>query len=94
MEVQLRLHGVLAEQTGGRRRLSMVLPVGATVGDLLDRLAVEHPGVERRIRDETGAVRPHVHVFVDARQLRSLGGPTHQLHDGAEVLVLPAVSGG
>ena len=94
VQVRVRLHGVLAEHAGGRRELEVPLADGATVGDLLDRLAADHPAVERRIRDETGALRQHVNVFVGTDHVRTLGGLAHRLRDGAEVLVLPAVSGG
>lgn len=94
MQVCVRLHGALHEHAGGRASLDVRLPDGATVGDLLDVLAERYPGVERRVRDETGTVRAHVNLFVDGEQARSVGGLAHQLSDGTEVLVLPAVSGG
>jgi molybdopterin converting factor small subunit len=85
---------VLREQAGGRHKLDVPLADGATLGELLDVLAEWFPAVERRIRDETGTLRRHVNLFVDAQQARALGGVDHRLHDGAEILVLPAVSGG
>jgi sulfur-carrier protein len=94
MRVCLRLRGVLRERAGGRDRIELTLPAAATVHDLLDAVAAELPGVERRIRDESRSLRRHIHVFVDAQDVRPTGGGDHVLHDGAEVLVLPAVSGG
>lgn len=94
MHVRVRLHGALHEHAGGQPVLDVELSDGAHLGALLDRLASAVPAVERRIRDEAGAVRAHVNLFVDARQLRGPGLLEHPLHDGAEVLVLPAVSGG
>jgi sulfur-carrier protein len=94
MEVSVRLHGVLREHAGGRSSVDIPLADGATVGELLDVLAERIPAVERRIRDETGTLRRHVNLFVDAQQVRALGGVDYPLRDGAEVLVLPAVSGG
>lgn len=94
MQVRIQLHGALRDPAGGQDRLAVALPEGATVSELLDALASTWPGVERRIRDETGAVRRHVNLFVDAEQLKSRGGVGSRLHDGAELLVLPAVSGG
>ena len=94
VNVTVRLHGALRVQAGGRRDLDVALEHGATVAALLDQLADPYPGLERRIRDETGALRRHVNVFVDGEQLRALGGLDHRLRDGAQLLVLPAVSGG
>lgn len=94
VRVDVHLTGVLCAHAGGRRHLAITVDGDATVAALLDVLAAQHPALERRIRDETGAVRRHVNLFVDAEQLRTLGGVDHRLRDGAEVLVLPAVSGG
>lgn len=90
----MRLHSALRDQAGGRRILAVPLAEGATIRELLDLLAEQFPAVERRIRDETGTLRRHVNLFVDAEHVRGLGGLDHRLHDGAEILVLPAVSGG
>lgn len=94
MNVSVRLHSALRDQAGGRRSLDVPLADGSTVRELLDLLAEQFPAVERRIRDETGTVRRHVNLFVDAEHVRAHGGLDHRLHDGAEILVLPAVSGG
>lgn len=94
VEVCVRLHGVLHEHAGGRPRVDLRLADGATVGDALDVLAEQLPAVERRIRDETGRLRRHVNLYVDAEHVRAVGGLACPLHHGAEILVLPAVSGG
>ena len=52
------------------RSLTVEAP-GGTLADLLDALADEHPPLERRIRDETGAVRRHVNVYVDGDDVRA-----------------------
>ena len=37
---------------------------------------------------------PHVNLFVGPRSIRFTGGLATAVHDGAEVAILPAVSGG
>ena len=54
----------------------------------------QHPGVGRRVRDEGGAVRSHVNVFVGPDNVRDLDGLATVVPAGVEVAVLPAVSGG
>jgi sulfur-carrier protein len=66
----------------------------ATVATVLDELAVRLPAVERRIRDETGTQRRHVNVFVGEKNVRDGAGLAEPLSDGAEISVIPAVSGG
>jgi molybdopterin converting factor small subunit len=91
--VEVLLPGALADLVGGRRRLR-VDPGAGTVTGLLDALAAEHPVLERRIRDEAGALRRFVNVYVDGDDVRFTGGLDTALRDGAVVQVLPSVAGG
>ncbi len=93
MTVEVVLPGVLADLAGGRRRLP-VDPQPATVAGLLDALAAEHPVLERRIRDESGALRRFVNVYVDGDDVRFAAGVHTAVRDGAVVEVLPSVAGG
>ena len=91
--VTLRLPAVLADLVAGRRSLE-VEPAPQTVADLLDRVEVDEPVVVRRIRDETGALRRFVNVYVDGDDVRHLDGLATPLRKGATVHVLPSVAGG
>jgi molybdopterin synthase sulfur carrier subunit len=91
--VQVVLPGVLADLAGGSKHLNVEV-AGDTVADLLEALAVEHPLLGRRIRDETGQVRRFVNVYVDGEDVRFNGGLATPVHDGAEVQVLTSVAGG
>jgi hypothetical protein len=67
---------------------------GSSVRAALDAYFVRHPRVRAYVLDEQGALRKHVVVFVDGRQLReraTLGEPVAQ---GAEIYVMQALSGG
>jgi sulfur-carrier protein len=65
-----------------------------TVGAVLDALAVDHPALERRLRDETGRPRVHVNLFVGADNVRDLSGLATPVPRGVDVAIIPAVSGG
>jgi molybdopterin synthase sulfur carrier subunit len=67
---------------------------GATLREVLDDVAVRWPVLERRLRDESGRLRPHVLVFVDGAGVRGAGEQETPVRDGSEVFVAPAVSGG
>jgi molybdopterin converting factor small subunit len=84
---------VLADLVGGRRSL-VVAPAPSTVGELLDRVEADEPAVVRRIRDETGALRRFVNVYVDGDDVRHRDGLETPLNAGATVHVLPSVAGG
>ena len=93
MAVEVVLPGVLADLTGGSRHVE-VDPGGGTVADLLDTLGSVHPRLVRRIRDEAGALRRFVNVYVDGDDVRFAGGLGAPVPDGAVVQVLPSVAGG
>lgn len=90
----MRLASALRPHAGGAARLSLDVTPPATVRSVLDAVATAHPPVARRLRDEAGALRTHVNIFVGAANVRDLGGLDAPVPEGAEVSVLPAVSGG
>jgi len=93
VSVEVLLPGALASAAGGARRLEVDLAAG-TVAELLDALAATHPLLGRRLRDETGALRRFVNVYVDGEDVRWDGGLAAAVPDGAVVQVLPSVAGG
>jgi molybdopterin converting factor small subunit len=87
MTATVRLPRVLTETAGGGRRHAAE---GSTVGEVLESLFRAEPGLRNHLLDETGQIRPHVLVFVDANRA-DLGTAVGA---GSEVQVLQAVSGG
>jgi len=79
----------------GRRRLDVEVPRNPlSLGEALDALWVTCPALRDRVLTEQGDVRPHVNVFVGTESSRWGGGLAMPVPDGAEVSILPAVSGG
>ncbi len=91
--VRVTLPAALTEFTGGRSSVD-VPGAPAPVGDILAALGAAHPGVRDRLITERGRLRPHVNIFVDGENIRFLSGLDTPAKDGAEVVVLPAISGG
>lgn len=89
----VRLPAALADVTGGRRSLDVAAD-GADLRAVLDALAVEHPVLGRRLRDETGALRRYVNVYVDGADVRGGAGLATTVAEGATIDVLPSVAGG
>lgn len=94
MKVTVRLPAALRDVAGGERMLEVDVGGAATVRQVLDALAADWPAVERRVRDETGAIRAHVNVFVGEVNVRDTGGQDSPVTEGSELHVIPAVSGG
>jgi molybdopterin synthase sulfur carrier subunit len=81
----------LSQYCGGRTEL----PV--TAGDVRTALAElerSYPSLYRNLCDETGAVRRHLNVFVNAAHMRDLRGLDTPLAQGDVMTILAAVSGG
>ena len=94
MSVEVVLPGFLADLAGGEKHVQVDVGDGGTLAGVLDRLAEGRPLLDRRIRDETGAVRRFVNVYVDGDDVRFADGLATPVRDGAEVQVLPSVAGG
>ena len=63
---------------------------GATVAEVIADLDVQVPGIRNRLLDAGPTIRTHINIFV-AGQRATLAT---QVPAGAEVHVIPAVSGG
>ncbi len=92
--VDVLLPGVLREHAGGHDVVHLELADEATVGTALEELAQQWPALGRRLRDDTGAVRRHVNLFVDGDDVRSLQRTRTPLRAGSVLHVLPSVAGG
>ena len=90
----------LAAFAGGRSHLRIALDRSEPeaprlpLSEVLDVLAREVPALERRIRDERGAVRGHVNIYIDGVDIRELAGVGTVVVPGATVHILAAISGG
>ena len=94
LAVDVLLPGVLREHAGGADEVRVEVPDGAAVREVLVVLAERWPALGRRLRDDTGAVRRHVNLFVDGDDVRALDGDRTPVRDGAVLHVLPSVAGG
>jgi sulfur-carrier protein len=93
VSVTVHVPGPLREHTGGAATVALAGD-HRDVAALLAALFRLHPGLRDRLLGERGELRQHVHLFVGNESVRYTGGLATPLADGAEVTVLPAVSGG
>jgi molybdopterin synthase sulfur carrier subunit len=94
VSVRVVLPGYLADLAGGQKNLEVDVAGGSSLSAVLDGLADGRPLLDRRIRDETGALRRFVNVYVDGEDVRFASGVRTPVDDGALVQVLPSVAGG
>ena len=91
MSIIVHVPGALRDGCDGQSQLTVSAP---SIRAALDELERRFPALHRGICDETGAVRRHVNVFVNASNVRDLDGLDTPLSPGDVVTILPAVSGG
>ena len=94
MPIVFVIPGALREFSKGRSEVRLDAGGARTAGDALRLLWTECPGARDRVMTERGEVRPHINVFVDGANIRFAGGLDAPLGADAEVIILPAVSGG
>ena len=93
MPVTFMIPGPLRALAGERGEVR----IDASPGSLSEGLSLlwsECPAVRDRVLTERGEVRPHINIFVDGESIRDAGGLGTAVRDGAEIFILPALSGG
>jgi MoaD family protein len=93
MRVVFRIPGPLRSLTGGQSHVE-VDTAGSTLADALEALFAAYPGIRDRLLTEKREIRPHVNVFVGAREARTMRGLATPLAAGVEIAIIPAISGG
>jgi molybdopterin synthase sulfur carrier subunit len=89
--IRIHVPTMLRDCCAGASELLLSAPsVRAALGQIEER----HPSLYRSICDDTGAMRGHVGLFVNADHVRDLEGLDTLLRAGDVVTILPAVSGG
>jgi sulfur-carrier protein len=67
---------------------------GATVAQALNAVFMGNPNARGYVLDEQGAVRPHMVVFVNGRQIQDRRHLSDPVKADAEIYVAQALSGG
>lgn len=73
---------------------SEIVLKGETVGDVLRSLAKQYPKIKSHIFDNSGQVRRHINLFVNADNIRDLQGLGTAVAENDIVKILPSVTGG
>lgn len=94
MRVTLVLPRTLRAEAGGAGKVELDLAGEPTLAAVLDAVGREYPGLERRLRDETRALRRYVNFYLDGQECRALGGADSPMREGAEIRVVASVAGG
>ena len=93
-DIKVVLPSVLQSLAGGQSILTAPAEGPLTVGKLLEMVTGDYPVLARRLRDETGALRRYVNIYVNGDEVRRLQGLETEVAAGQEVLVIQSVAGG
>lgn len=91
MPVAVHLPTVLRSQAGGAKTVSVD---GKTIGEVLNSLIAEFPGLSGQVVNDDGTLHKFVNVYLnddDVRYLKVLDTPVAETD---EISILPAVAGG
>ncbi len=65
-----------------------------SVGHLLDELEARYPRLRFKVRDESGALRKYVRVFVDGADVSGTTGVATPLQGARSIDILHSIAGG
>ena len=89
--ISVFIPGLLRDRCNGAAELTLA---ASSVRSALALIDARFPALYRSVCDETGAVRRHVNLFVNADNIRDLEGLDSALAAGDVLTILPAISGG
>jgi MoaD family protein len=67
---------------------------GNTVGEIVNALEAQFPGIKERLCDDSGKLRRFVNVYVNSEDIRFEQNEETPVKDGDEVSIIPAIAGG
>lgn len=93
-EVTVLVPRLLQPLVEGSGELHLDVGGGASVAELLDAIGAQFPVFGRRLRDETGALRRYVNIYLDGDDVRRLDGLQTRATAGQELMIIQSVAGG
>ena len=91
MPVKVNLPTVLRPHAGGERTVVMD---GVTVGEVLNALVAQYPGMAGQVIDDSGTLHKFVNIYINDDDVRYLSGTDTPVSSSDELSILPAVAGG
>lgn len=91
MAVTVRLPGSLRDAVGGTTKIAAS---GSTLEEVITDIERRYPGFRALIVDDQGRIKTYVNVYIGTEDARAQGGLGAAVHDGSEVMLIPAMAGG
>jgi molybdopterin synthase sulfur carrier subunit len=65
-----------------------------TITGVLDEMDKKYPGFKNRLCEENGQLRRFFNIYIDGEDVRFMNDLETRVPEGAEVSIIPAISGG
>jgi len=91
MSVRVRIPTPLRSATDGTAEVSSD---ASDVAGVITELETRYPAIRGRLRDDSGALRRFVNLYVNGEDVRFKNGLDTSLTAGDELSIVPAVAGG
>ena len=87
----VRIPPVLRSNAGGNKQVEVG---GATVGDVLEALVTEYPGLRSQLLSAEGELNRFVNVYLNDQDVRYMQERATPVDARDTVIILPAMAGG
>lgn len=67
---------------------------GGTVGEVLDSVGAQYPGLRHMIYNDADEIPGHINIYINNTEVHTLQGKLTPVKDGDEMAVIPAIAGG
>ncbi len=91
--MDVRVYATLRAIVGGPK-VTLNSGPGDSFRTLLHELITRWPALQKELFDRNGELHTGIHVFLDGRDIRYLGGMDTPIPEGAEIRIFPPVGGG
>jgi len=91
--MNVRVYATLRPIVGGKEA-KLATGGGDTFRQMLDEMLVRWPALERELFNAQGELRTNIHIFLNGRDVRYLGGLEMPIPENADICVFPPVGGG
>lgn len=91
MPVSVRLPTIMRAHAGGN---TQVVAEGSTLGEIVDDLIRQFPGIEPNLKSPEGGIHKFVNVYINDEDVRFLDRLDTKVTEDDKIVILPAVAGG
>ena len=91
--MKVKLYASLRPLVGGQTSVELEAGPGDSIQDMLDELLGKWPALRDELLED-GDISPRIHIFLNGREVRYMGGLDMIIPEGADLRIFPPVGGG